>query len=185
MHTVDAIHTRRSVRAYQRRPVDRHLIEEILWDAAQAPTPPVSGAEPFTFVVIEGADKVALCGARALAFARANRQPGPGYDWLDRQDFAVFFDAPVVVLVCAVPDALGQAVLDCTRAGQNLMLSAQARGLGTCWVGSPMQWLREPMTRAELTIPDTHLPYAAFTLGYAEGTPSGKPRERPPAIWAP
>lgn len=185
MHTVDAIHTRRSVRAYQPRPVDRHLIEEILWDAAQAPTPSVSGAEPFTFVVIEGADKVALCGARALAFARASRPQGPGYAWLDQEDFSVFFDAPVVILICAVPDELGQAAFDCTRAGQNLMLSAQARGLGTCWVGSPMHWLREPMTRAELTIPDTHLAYAAFTLGYADGTPTGKPRERPPVIWAP
>ncbi len=185
MHTVDAIHTRRSIRAYQPRTVDRHIIEEILWDAAQAPTPPVSGETPFTFVVIEGAEKVALHGMQALAFARAHRPPGPGYDWLDRADFSVFFDAPVVIVICAVPDSLGQAQQDCTRAGQNLMLSAQARGLGTCWVGSPMQWLREPLTKAELAIPDSHTAFAAFTLGYPEGTPPGQPRDRPPILWAP
>ena len=185
MHTVDAIHSRRSIRAYQPRPVDHPVVEEILWDAAQAPTPPVSGPEPFAFVVIDGAEKVALYGMQALAFAQQNRPPGPGYDWLDRDDFSVFFDAPVVIVICAVPDELGQAVQDCNRAGQNLMLSAQARGLGTCWVGSPMQWLRDPLTRTKLAIPDTHMPYAAFTLGYPQGTPSGSPRGRPPTIWAP
>ena len=185
MHTVDAIHSRRSIRAYQPRPVDRHIIEEIVWDAAQAPTPPVSGDEPFTFVIIEGAEHVALYGMQALAYAREHRPPGPGYDWLDRDDFSVFFDAPVVIVICAVPGELEQALQDCNRAGQNLMLSAQARGLGTCWVGSPMQWLRGPLTRARLAIPDTHMPYAAFTLGYPQGTPPGRPRERPPTIWAP
>ena len=104
MHTVDAIHNRRSVRAYQARPVDRHVIEEIVWDAAQAPTPPTSGETPFTFVIIEGADKVALYGIQALAHARQNRPPGPGYDWLDRADFSVFFDAPVVISVSSVPE---------------------------------------------------------------------------------
>ncbi|MEQ9507114.1 MAG: nitroreductase family protein [Hyphomonas sp.] len=185
MHTVDAIHNRRSVRAYQARSVDRHVIEEIVWDAAQAPTPPSSGETPFTFVILEGADKVALAGMQALAYARAHRPPGPGYDWLDRKDFSVFFDAPVVIVVCAAPDELGQAVQDCNRAGQNLMISAEARGLGTCWIGSAMLWLRDPLTRAELTIPDTQEPFAAFTLGYPEGTPPGKPRDRPPIIWTP
>lgn len=185
MHTVDAIHNRRSIRAYEPRPIDRHLIEEILWDAAQAPTPPVSGADPFTFVVIEGAAKVAQYGGQALAFARANRPPGPGYDWLDRADFSVFFDAPVVIVICAVPDTLGQAAQDCTRAGQNLMLSAHARGLGTCWVGSPMQWLRDPQTKTELGIPNSHTPFAAFTLGYPRGAATGTPRRRPPILWAP
>lgn len=185
MHTVDAIHSRRSIRAYQDRQVDRTVIEEIVWDAAQAPAPPISGNEPFTFVIIEGADRVALCGLQALAYARENRPPGPGYDWLDREDFSVFFDAPVVIIICAVPDTLGQAVQDCNRAGQNLMLSAQARGLGTCWVGSPMGWLRESLTRTRLAIPETHMPYAAFTLGYPQGAPSGHPRERPPTLWAP
>lgn len=185
MHTVDAIHSRRSIRAYQPRPVDRHVIEEIVWDAAQAPTPPISGAEPFTFIVIDGAERVALYGVQALAYARENRPPGPGYDWLDRDDFSIFFDAPAVIVICAAAEEPGQAGQDCNRAGQNLMLSAQARGLGSCWVGSALLWLRDPLTRAKLAIPETHTPYAAFTLGYPRGTPAGHPRDRPPTLWAP
>ncbi|MBK8199985.1 MAG: nitroreductase family protein [Acidobacteria bacterium] len=185
MHTVDAIHSRRSIRAYQDRPVDRHMIEEIVWDAAQAPTPPVSGDEPFTFIVVEGAERVALFGMQALQYVRETRPPGPGYDWLDRDDFSVFFNAPAVIVICAQADEGGQAAQDCSRAGQNLMLSAQARGLGTCWVGSPMDWLRDPDTKARLAIPENLTPFAAFTLGYPQGTPTGHPRDRPPTIWAP
>ena len=183
MDTISAIHTRRSIRAYDQHPVERRLIEDILWDAAQAPTPPVSGAEPFVFVVIDGAGRVADCGARALQYARDHRGPGPGYDWVDRPDFSVFFDAPVAIVICGFRDDYGQAVQDCNRAGQNLMLSAHARGLGTCWVGSPLQWVRDPVTRAELGIPERYDPFAIFALGYPSGAPSGTPRERPRVIW--
>jgi nitroreductase len=39
MDTVMAIHTRRSIRDYERRPVARAIIEEILWDATQGRPP--------------------------------------------------------------------------------------------------------------------------------------------------
>ena len=67
----------------------------------------------------------------------------PVADWLDRPGFKIFWDAPVVIIISG-------PVGDCCRAGQNLMLSAHARGLGTCWVGSPMLWLSTPEVRAEL-----------------------------------
>jgi nitroreductase len=179
MHTVDAIHSRRSIRAYQARPVDRTVIGEILWDAAQAPTLPPGLDTPFTFVVIEGADRLALYGSQALDFSRAS-----GADGVEG-DTPVFFDAPVAIVICAEADAEGEALQNCTRAGQNLMLSAEARGLGTCWVGLALPWLCDSQTRAELAIPDGLTPYAAFTLGHPQGMPAGKPRERPPVIWSP
>ena len=49
----------------------RDLVEEILWDAAQAPTTPVSG--PWLFTVVAGRARVAGLGERAKAYARANR----------------------------------------------------------------------------------------------------------------
>jgi nitroreductase len=183
MDTIKAIHTRRSIRSYHAHAVARALIEDILWDAAQAPAPPASGSVPFFFVVIEGEDRVAECGIRALQYARENRGPGPGFDWVDKPGFSVFFNAPVVIVICGVNDAQMQAVQDCNRAGQNLMLSAHARGLGTCWVGSPLQWLRDPATKKELGIPEDQEAFAAFTLGYAAEELSGSPRGRPRVVW--
>jgi len=183
MDTIDAIHGRRSVRDYLPAAVSRDLIELVLRDAAQAPTPPVSGDKPFAFVVIEGLSRIADCGALALTYAKTHRPPGPAFDWVDRPGFSVFFNAPVVIVICGFEDGLGQAVQDCNRAGQNLMLSAHARGLGTCWVGSPMLWLRDAGTRARLGVPCGYVPHAAFTMGYPESAPAGTPRPAPQIVW--
>ncbi|MGX7871985.1 nitroreductase family protein [Mesorhizobium sp. ORM6] len=42
---------------------------------------------------------------------------------------------------------------DCCLAGQNLMLAAHARGLGTCWIGLSRPWLTETSVKKELGIP--------------------------------
>jgi nitroreductase len=180
MDTVVAIRTRRSIRSYQERAVDRPLIEEVIRDAAQAPTTPLSEAQIFT--VIEGARHIAACGDRALEFARRNRPDGPGYDWVDRPGFSVFHGAPAVIVISA-PAANSQSFGDCVRSGQNLLLSAHARGLGACWVGAPMLWLQDLGTKAELGIPARHDPFAAFAIGYPEEVPPARPRDLPRIIW--
>jgi nitroreductase len=175
MDVITAIHGRRSVRAYDPRPVPRELIESIIMDAAQAP-PPFRGQVPWAFNVIEGVDRIAAYGTRAMDYARAHRPDGPGGDWVERPGFKIFWDAPVVIIISG-------PVGDCSRAGQNLMLSAHARGLGTCWVGSPMLWLGTPEVRAELNIASNLTPVAVFCLGYPAAIPEPVAKERPPIIW--
>jgi nitroreductase len=181
MDTVTAIHTRRSIRDYEKRAVEREMIADILWDAAQAPTTPVSG--PFLFHVIEGVARIAALGERAKQYAREHRPDAAGYAWADRPDFKVFLDAPVVIVISGHTDN-SQSIQDCNRAGQNLMLSAHARALGSCWVGAPMLWLRRPETRKELGIAEAFQPFAAFTLGYAASVPPSHSRDRPQIVWA-
>jgi nitroreductase len=176
MDVIAAIRGRRSVRSYQPTSVPRELIEAIISDAAQAP-PPFRGLVPWAFNVIEGVERIAAYGERALNYARENRPDGPGWDWVQRPGFKAFWDAPVVIIISGRAD-------DCTRAGQNLMLSAHARGLGTCWVGSPMLWIATPDVRTELKIPAKLEPVAVFCLGYAADTPEPVPREAPRIIWA-
>ena len=176
MDVIAAIHGRRSVRAYDSRPVPRELIESVIIDAAQAP-PPFRGQVPWAFNIIEGVERIAAYGARAMDYAREHRPGGPGSDWVERPGFKIFWDAPVVIVISGPAG-------DCSRAGQNLMLSAHARGLGTCWVGSPMLWLSTPEVRAELNIPSNLTPVAVFCLGYPAVMPDPIVKERPPIIWA-
>lgn len=175
MDVIEAIHTRRSVRAYSSRPVERELIEHVIWDAAQAP-PPLSGQVPWTFNVILGTERISAYGDRALRYARDNHPDEPGWDWTERPEFKVFWGAPAVIIISG-------RVEDCCRAGQNLMLSAHARGLGTCWVGSPLLWLRTAHVRTELEIPPDRTPASVLCLGYPEIIPAAAPRERPTIIW--
>jgi nitroreductase len=176
MDVIAAIHGRRSVRSYQPTPVPRELIEAIISDAAQAP-PPFRGMVPWAFNVIEGGARIAAYGERAIDYARNHRPEGPGTDWVERPGFKVFWDAPVVIVISG-------PVGDCSRAGQNLMLSAHARGLATCWVGSPMLWIVTPEVRVELKIPEKLMPVAVFCLGYAAAAPEPVVHDKPPVIWS-
>src|SRR5277367_5374741 len=132
MDAIEAILSRRSVRSYLDRPLERDLIEALIWDAA--PAPAIRDLKRWVFVVVEGRARLAEMGAEAKAFARAALPPGPVPAWLDNAEFKVFWDAPALVIICARADT-PDAEWDCCRAGQNLMLSAHARGLGSCWVG--------------------------------------------------
>src|SRR5216683_1205522 len=93
MDVIEAIHTRRSVRSYSPRPVERELIEHVIWDAAQAP-PPRSGQVPWTFNVIEGAECISAYGDQAKRYARDNHPDEPGWDWSERPECGVFWGAP-------------------------------------------------------------------------------------------
>ena len=169
MDAISAIRGRRSVRRYLDRPVVRDLIEAVIADAAHAPWTPISPPEPWVFTVIEGADRIADHGGRALDYARANRPRFEGYRWADDPDFSVFHGAPAVIIVSG-KTTNPQALEECTRAGQILTISAHARGLGSCWVGSPNLWLHDIAVRTELGIPEGFTPHAAFTLGYPAAT---------------
>jgi nitroreductase len=179
---IEAIHGRRSIRAYRPSLIERPLIEDVLWAAAQAPTPPVSGETPWAFCAIEGVERIASCGARAKQFARVNQPDGIRWSWPDKPDFKVFWDAPALVLICGRSGNVEMA-LDCCRAGQNLMLAAHAMGLGTCWVGAPMPWLNSRGIADELGIPAGFVPIFALVLGYPAETPAGNPRPRPDIHW--
>jgi nitroreductase len=152
--------------------VERALIESIIADAAQAP-PPFRGQVPWTFHVVQGAERIAGYDARAMRHGRENQ---PGASWLARPGFKIFWDAPVLIIISGPTE-------DCARAGQNLMLSAHARGLGTCWVGSPMTWLRTPDVKAELGIAEHLVPAAVLCLGYAAVVPEVVPRPAVPVVW--
>ena len=182
MDVIEAIHGRRSIRRYRPDAVARALIEDLIWAAVQAPTPPVSGSSPWAFAVIEGRERLAALGEEAKAYAHAH-QPAPGaWEWTVRPGFEVFWGAPAVVVIGA-RRAHPEAPLDCCRAGQNLMLAAHASGLGSCWVGSPLPWLRDESVARRLGLPEGFEPSVAITLGYPDERPAGQPRARPAITW--
>jgi nitroreductase len=182
MDTIAAIHGRRSIRSYAQRAVDRSLIADLIWDAAQAPTPPISGISPWAFCVVEGVARIAAYGDRAKQYARDHPLEGRPQSWPHDPAFKVFWDAPVLVLICGARDNV-EAAHDCCRAGQNLLLAAYARGLGSCWVGAPMPWLASPGVADELRLPSGFDPIAAIVIGYAIEGASGRPRRRPTIHW--
>ena len=152
MEAIQAIHSRRTIRVYRAEPIDRALLQQVLWAAVQAPTPPISGPSPWKLCVIEGAERLREYGARAKRYAFEHQPPGRRWTWTERADFNVFWNAPAAVVFYA-SSSNAEAAFDCCRAAQNMLIAAHAMGLGTCWVGAPIPWLCSPGVNAELGIP--------------------------------
>jgi nitroreductase len=178
----EAIHSRRSIRRYRPDPVDRALIEELLYAAVQAPTPPASGTTPWTLCVVEGVERIATYGARAKQYAHDHQPKDRPQPWTEQPDFKVFWDAPALVLFCAQTGNM-ETPFDCCRAAQNFVLAAYARSLGTCWVGAPLPWLHSPGVAEELGLPDAFEPVVAIIVGHPAEQPLGSPRPRPTILW--
>ena len=89
----------------------------------------------------------------------------------------------MLVLICARAGN-PETPFDCCRAGQNLMLAAHAKGLGSCWVGAPMPWLHSVGVAEELGLPRGFEAVVAVVLGHAAESPAGNLRPRPHIVWS-
>jgi len=182
LNTIEAIHARRSIRAYRADPVERAALEQIVWAAAQAPTPPVSGDQPWAFCIFEGIDAIDDLGVRAMQYARDHQPAGRPRAWAERPGFRVFWGAPALLLICA-RSGNPETMQDCCRAGQNAMLAACHLGLGSCWVGAPLPWLRSAGVADALGLPAGFDAAVAIVMGFAAESPRGQPRPLPAIEW--
>ena len=117
MDTLLAIRTRRSIRAYQDKPVPEELTQKLLAAAMQAPS--ARNQQPWQFIVIDD---------RALLAKIPGVMPNA----------AMAAEAPLAILVCAelaLEKSQGYWVLDCAAAVENMLLAAHALGLGAVWCG--------------------------------------------------
>jgi nitroreductase len=159
----ECIKQRRSIRSFLPDPIAHDVIEKILTAATWAPS--AGNWQPWRFYIVESAD-----ARRALVKAASD------------QEF--IGEAPVVIVVCAEParaeNTYGSrarelyCLQDTAAAIQNLLLSAHANGLGTCWVGD----FDEQAVRNALHIAEPYRPIALIPLGRPNESPN--PRWRRP-----
>ena len=66
---------------------------------------------------------------------------------------------------------------------ENLMLTACAKGLGTCWIGFAQNWLATPDGKAALGLPAPYAPVAPIVVGHPRRQPPPVPRKNPEILW--
>ena len=74
-------------------------------------------------------------------------------------------------------------VEDCALAAQNLMLSAHAAGLGSCWIGFAQSFLNTPAGKALLGLPAAWVPVAPIIIGHPKSASPAVPRKAPEIRW--
>jgi len=143
----ESIKRRRSIRNYQSRPVDNKKVLRVLEAARLAPS--ATNRQPWSFIVVKN-PKV-----------KESLRSSYNKDW--------FISAPIIIVACANPDAAwvrkdGEKywMVDVSIAMQNLVLTAQEEGLGTCWIGA----FREEEAKKILGIPSNIRVVAMTPLGF-------------------
>jgi nitroreductase len=184
MDISEAIYHRRSVRTYTPAIVTRELIDALVAAAVHAPT--AMHLQPWAFIIIEGRNVLSLYAERAkrhLVEAMEPNSPLAHYrEELSDPTFDIFYGAPTLIVIAATSNA-AQSAEDCCMAAQNLILAAYGMGLGTCCIGFARPWLNLPEVKAELGIPETHIPVVPIVAGYPSGTAPRVPRKEPAIHW--
>lgn len=152
MDFFELIESRYSVRSYSDRPVEEEKLRRVLRAAQVAPT--AANLQPFRLLVRQ-------THGREDDLGRLYHR-----DW--------FYNAPLVIGICAVPgeawvrrDGKNYADVDATIAMDHMILAAAALGLGTCWVAA----FDPAVARSVFDLPDGIEPLAFTPLGYAADEP--------------
>ena len=169
-NTADAvlenIHSRKSVRQYTSEPVSEEQVETMLRAAMAAPS--AVNFQPWRFVVVtERAELDAM--AEILPYAKMLKQ------------------SPLAIVVCGETVWMGGNEnpywqQDCAAATQNLLLAAEALGLGAVWTGVYPNEQLYPKLHEYLGLPENVQPFCAIPVGYPAGDDQPKDKWKPEKI---
>ncbi len=164
------IMARRSVRKYLDKPVEHDKLEVVVRAGINAPSG--MNRQPWIVRVVEDQQLIADVNE---VFKRNN----PEQVARDPNFKNMFRNAPNLICVCTPAEGGGE--LDAGLLGENMMLAAQAMGLGTCCLGGPVRFLN---TNADarffldrLDIPEGYKLNYILAIGYPDEQPEAKPRD--------
>ena len=177
----ELLKTRRAVRRYQDKDVSLDLLMAIIQDACLAPNS--GNRQIWRFIVINDRDTIGRLSEESRTNLVADLDGNPTsyvkrYEAaLRNPSFNVFYNAPSLVIICGDKHSHSLQV-DCALAASYLMLSAAARGLGTCWVDLGSR-IYDPKLLEEIGLTDDLAIVAPIIIGYPEAIPAIPPRNEP------
>lgn len=160
--------SRRSIRNYKDSLINRETLDEILKCGVNAPNG--KNLQAYEIRVLSPA----LIDSITSAVVKDNTQIG------EREGFKnIFVDAPCVLCI-AYDTTYDMSQVDCGLLGENIILSAWSKGIGSCCLGSSARWIKDsPSAKPYLDKMGFSEGYEllyCIALGYPDETPEAKPR---------
>lgn len=161
--------SRRSIRAYKDSVISRETLNDILKCGINAPNG--KNLQSYEIRVI---DSPALIDSMTQAVVKDKPEIA------QREGFKnIFVNAPCVVCI-AYDTQYDMAQIDCGLLGENIILAAWAKGIGSCCLGSSARWLIDsPSAKPyldRLAFSKGYQLLYCIALGYPDETPEAKPR---------
>ena len=152
MDALKAIMERRSCRVYQDRPVPEEAIEALLKAGMVAPS--AMNSQPWEFLVMQDPEKKTAASALVTYWSMLKKAP-----------LGIMIMANLIGYRSSHTDFFVQ---DCALCAGNILLAAQAMGLGGVYLGLyPKQDIMKKV-RAIYDIPEHIIPFTILSIGYPE-----------------
>jgi len=189
-HAKQFLRSRRSVRLFKDRAMDRQTLEQIIETARYAPT--ASNAQNLHWTVIEGRDKLEALSQKTINWMKRVIEAQPdspaaeyfrpvvarwttGYDGILR--------TAQTLLVASAPKENANGLVDLSIALSYLELAALPLGVGTCWAGLlRAAMLANPELVESMDLPEGHTWFYPMMIGYPKFKYHRLPERRPPNI---
>lgn len=183
----ETIMHRRSIRRFESKQIEETALQQILQAGLYAPC--AGGRQGVIFAVCQ--DKEVNERLGKIKRANSNPRMATATSFVSREQPSIaddpkltnaFYDAPTVITLFAPKNFLF-SVDDCAVAAENMMLAADALGIGSCYIGQGWPAFADPYGQEILrqwNIPADHYAVMQLLLGYAkEGDkhPIPKPRK--------
>lgn len=160
--------SRRSIRKYKDSLINKETLDEILKCGVNAPNG--KNLQAYEIRVLSPA----FIDSITSAVVKDNPQIG------EREGFKnIFVDAPCVLCI-AYDTTYDMSQVDCGLLGENIILSAWSKGIGSCCLGSSARWIKDsPSAKPYLDkigFSEGYELLYCIALGYPDETPEAKPR---------
>lgn len=145
---LENIAERKSVRKYLNKSVEEDKIDAMVKAGMAAP----SGMDrrPWEFVVVTDREALDSMAAK-LPYAK------------------MLTNAPLAIVVCGDTTRSSYWYLDCSAATQNVLLAAEALGLGAVWTAAYPYEDRIDVVRQNTGLPENIVPLCVIPIGYPDG----------------
>ena len=158
---LENIAERKSVRKYLNKSVEEDKIDAMVKAGMVAP----SGMDrrPWEFVVVTDREALDSMAAK-LPYAK------------------MLTNAPLAIVVCGDTTRSSYWYLDCSAATQNVLLAAEALGLGAVWTAAYPYEDRIDVVRQNTGLPENIVPLCVIPIGYPDGPQKAKDKFDPQRV---
>ena len=158
---LEDIAERKSVRKYLNKSVEEDKIDAMVKAGMAAP----SGMDrrPWEFVVVTDREALDSMAAK-LPYAK------------------MLTNAPLAIVVCGDTTRSSYWYLDCSAATQNVLLAAEALGLGAVWTAAYPYEDRIDVVRQNTGLPENIVPLCVIPIGYPDGPQKAKDKFDPQRV---
>ena len=160
MEIIEVIFTRKSVRSFSAKEIDKEIIDTLLRAGMAAPTG--VNKQPWKFVVVKNKTKREEV-IKVMPFGK--------------------YDSPIIIIPCVrdlatVPLMHDLAYCDLSAATENILLAAHGLGLGAVWCAVYPSKQRAKQIKKVLGLPLGITPFSCIYVGYPSENDKSKVKDK-------